>query len=619
MASRASSPDRPHGGGFAPLSPAFLDELRARTSLSQLVGRSVKLQRAGNEWKAPCPFHNEKTPSFYVNDDKAFYHCFGCGAHGDAIRWMTDQQGLPFMDAVKELASAAGLDLPAPDPVQRERAERAAGLGDVTAAAADWFAERLRGGGGEAARAYLAGRGLDDATVAAFSLGVAPAGRRALADALKRFPIEMLIETGMLIKPDGGGEPYDRFRERVMIPIHDARGRVIAFGGRALGAVEPKYLNSPETPLFDKGATLWNLHRAAPASRKSRRLIVVEGYLDAIALAQAGIGEAVAPLGTALTERQMERAWRLVDVPIVCLDGDAAGQKAALRAAERALPLLRPGKSLAFATLPAGMDPDDLIRSGGAAAFEAAIARPRSLVRLLYDRERAQGDMAQPEQRAGLRARLDALAESCADRVVAQEYKRSFNDLFFEDFGWKKTDRTTLRADILHTAPVKPGDVGHSYVRSLLYGLMRYPHVLRSHYEQVAMLPIADRRLDRWRRTLLDALARGDALDGDGIDAILQADGLPEAARFRLGHDVRFAFHDPGSEELRKAEVLGGLLAFLCEERELDASLAGLDRAACQDGAGPTYLAIEAERQYLRERRASLFTWASELGSGEQN
>ena len=619
MASRAQTPsDRPRGSGFALLSPAFLDELRARTSLSGLIARSIKLQKAGNEYKAPCPFHHEKTPSFYVNDDKGFYHCFGCSAHGDAIRWLTDQRGLPFIDAVKELADAAGLEMPAPDPVARERAERAASLTDVTQAAADWYRTQLASPAGAAARAYLDGRGIDAKTQAEFGIGYAPGGRKALAEALKHFPGDMLVDAGMLIRPEEG-DPYDRFRDRLMIPIADRRGRVIAFGGRALSDAEPKYLNSPETPLFDKGATLFSLHRAAPAARRSGRLIVVEGYLDVVALHRAGIDEAVAPLGTALTERQMERAWSLVDVPLLCLDGDKAGVKAALRAAERAMPLVRPGKSLAFATLPQGQDPDDLVRAGGAHAFEAAIAAPASLLRLLYDRERASGDMAQPEQRAGLRARLDALAASCTDAVVGQEFKRSFSDLFFEDFGWKRRDREQLRSDMLHTVPVAPGDLGHSFVRSALFGLTRFPAVLRRRFEQVAHLTIEDRRLDRWRGVLLDAVRRGDVLDGDGIDAILAADGLAEVLNFGLTRDLRFAFNTGLGDEAVQVAVLDALVAFLCEERELDEGLRGLDRAAIEDGAGDTYLAIEAERQYLRDRRASLFAWASELGTGGQD
>ena len=281
------------------LSPQFLDELRARTSLSALVQRTVKLQKAGREWKACCPFHKEKTPSFTLSDEKGFYHCFGCGAHGDAIRWLTDARGLPFMEAVKELADAAGMEVPAADPRAQEKAARAVGLYDVMEAAQAWFVDQLAGIEGSEARAYLAGRGIGEKTIRKFGFGFAPDSRGRLKAALARFGNDKLVETGLLIAPEGGErEPYDRFRGRLMIPIRDQRGRVIAFGGRILGSGEPKYLNSPETPLFDKGRTLYNLDLAGPASRDSRRLIVVEGYMDVIALDQAGIGEGVAPLGT---------------------------------------------------------------------------------------------------------------------------------------------------------------------------------------------------------------------------------------------------------------------------------------------------------------------------------
>ncbi|HEY0314710.1 MAG TPA: DNA primase [Sphingomonas sp.] len=612
------------GGGFALLSPAFLDELRARTSLSGLIGRSTKLTKAGNEWKACCPFHQEKSPSFYVNDDKQFYHCFGCGAHGDAIRFLTDARGLEFLDAVKELAAAAGLEMPTPDPATRERAERAAGLHEVMARAASWFREQLGGLNGGAARVYLDKRGLSPATQGEFGFGLAPEGRRHLAEALADIPTAMLIEAGLLIQPEdsgkGGGQPYDRFRGRLMIPINDQRGRVIAFGGRILGEGEPKYLNSPETSLFDKGSTLYNLHRAAPASRKSGRLVIVEGYLDVIAMAQAGIGEVVAPLGTALTERQLERAWGLVDVPILCFDGDSAGRKAAYRAAERAMPLLRPGKSLAFAMLPAGMDPDDLARSGGGAAIEEVLGRTVPLLRLLYERERDSGDMSQPETRAGLRARLNEIADQCADKIVGQEYRRSFSDLFFEEFGFKRAERRAIVSAILHTAPEK-GALGRRdlIVRAALYGLSNNPDVLRACADILSHVDVENARLRKWRDTLVGASYGHAPLDDGAIAAILAADGLAEMLVFNLCEDLRFPFLRVGIDEREKREALEGLVVFLNEERELDEALLALDRAARADAGGEGYLTIEAERQYLRDQKDAIMATAYRLGASEQD
>ncbi|WP_066769295.1 DNA primase, partial [Sphingobium sp. CCH11-B1] len=424
------------------LTPQWLDELRARTSLSTLIGKTVKVQKAGREYKACCPFHNEKTPSFTINDEKGFYHCFGCGAHGDAIRWMTDHRGLPFMEAVKELAASAGMDVPAADPRAAKRAEQAKGLHDAMAAAQSFFEDQLAGIEGGEARAYLAKRGISDAIRRAFGFGYSPDSRGKLKGALKDFGEPMLVEAGLLIDPDGaepeGGkarrDSYDRFRGRLMFPIRDIRGRVIAFGGRILGQGEPKYLNSPDTPLFDKGRTLYNIDKASPASRQGR-VIVVEGYMDVIALAQAGFPEAVAPLGTALTEHQIERLWKMVEVPILCFDGDAAGQKAAIRAANRALPLLRPGHSLCFATLPAGQDPDDLIRASGPRAMEDVLAGAQSLIDRLWHHEVTASPLDTPEQKAALRQRLRALSDAIQHPDVrahyAHEFRERYDAMFF--------------------------------------------------------------------------------------------------------------------------------------------------------------------------------------------
>lgn len=411
------------------LSPAFMDELRARVSVSSVVGRRVKLVRAGREMKGCCPFHNEKTPSFHVNDDKGFYHCFGCGAHGDVIRFMTDNMGLPFMEAVKQLAGEAGLEVPAASPEAREKAKVADSLTELTARAAAWFQAQLAGEAGTAARAYLHRRGVTPDIAKRFGLGLALDGRTALRSHLKDAEGQALLEAG-LIGTSEDGETYDRFRGRLMFPIRDRRGRVVGFGGRALGDVQPKYLNSADGPLFDKGRLLYNLDLAGPAARQSGRLIVVEGYMDVIGLAQAGIAEAVAPLGTAMTETQLALAWRLVDEPILCFDGDGAGVRAAIRAAGRALPLLQPGKSLRIAALPAGQDPDDLCRSGGAAAFEAVLAAAVPLIDHIWTSETAGLELATPERRAQARARLREAAATIADPDVRGLYQAEFNRRF---------------------------------------------------------------------------------------------------------------------------------------------------------------------------------------------
>ncbi len=324
--------------------PRFLDELRQRVSLAEIVGRRVKLVRRGREYIGLCPFHKEKTPSFSVVEDKGFYHCFGCGAHGDVIGFVMQTENLSFPEAVEQLARQAGLDVPQESREERERAARQATLQGAVDAACVYFEQMLYGPDGRAARAYLERRGLDEATIRRFRLGYAPDGRDHLKRALaKEFPEPLLIEAGLLRKPEGGGETYDYFRDRVIFPIGDRRGRIIAFGGRVMGDGQPKYLNSPDTPLFQKGRVLygWALARAAAAKEPSA--IVVEGYMDVIALHRAGFATAVAPLGTALTEAQIEELWRLAPEPILCFDGDAAGQRAASRALARALPILKPG------------------------------------------------------------------------------------------------------------------------------------------------------------------------------------------------------------------------------------------------------------------------------------
>jgi len=362
------------------LSSQFLDELRARTSLSGLIGASVTLKKHGGEHRACCPFHSEKSPSFYVNDDKGFYHCFGCGAHGDAFRWLTDHRGLPFIDAVKELAASAGMDVPAPTPEAARREAVVADAAGVLERAAAWYATRLRAE--PRAVAQLTNRGITEASIDTFGLGFAP-GQPSVS--LCGAQPATLAAAGLMYPVDNGWR--DRFGRRITIPIHDHRGRMIGMGGRAVSErQDAKYVNTPESEHFDKGRTLYNMHRAAPAARAARRLIAVEGYFDVIGLHQAGIGEVVAPMGTALTEAQLARLWRIHHCPILLLDGDSAGVRAALRACERAMPAIGPGASLAIAQLPAGQDPDDLVRVGGRDAIEAVLANAMPLADFVFTR-----------------------------------------------------------------------------------------------------------------------------------------------------------------------------------------------------------------------------------------
>ncbi|TYO63954.1 DNA primase [Bradyrhizobium hipponense] len=409
--------------------PQFLDELRARLSVSEVVGKRVKLKKAGREWKGLSPFQQEKTPSFYVNDQKGFYHDFSSGKHGDIITFVMETDGLPFAEAVERLASMAGLPLPAVTPDAARHEQRRKSLHDVMDLAAKFFAETLASRLGAKARGYLADRAISPATQLQFRIGYAPPPpeRFALKEHLGKLgvSVEDMIETGLLVAGNDIPVPYDRFRDRVMFPITDLRGRVIAFGGRALEKdVAAKYLNSPETPLFHKGDNLYNHQTARAASHNGAPLVVVEGYVDVIAMVTAGFSGTVAPLGTALTESQLALLWKMADEPILCFDGDKAGQKAAYRAADLALPFLSPGKSLRFALLPEGQDPDDLVRSGGRGAVEEVIAAARPLADMIWSRELEGGNFATPERRAALEARIKELSNGIRDEVVRRYYRQ---------------------------------------------------------------------------------------------------------------------------------------------------------------------------------------------------
>lgn len=411
--------------------PQFLDELRARLSVSEVVGKRVKLKKAGREWKGLSPFQQEKTPSFYVNDQKGFYHDFSSGKHGDIISFVMETDGLPFAEAVERLASMAGLALPAVTPDAARQEQRRRTLHDVMELAAKFFAETLASRAGAKARGYLADRAISPATQLQFRLGYAPPPpeRFALKEHLGKLGVSVddMVETGLLVAGNDIPVPYDRFRDRVMFPITDLRGRVIAFGGRALEKDVPaKYLNSPETPLFHKGDNLYNHQTARKATHDGSALIVVEGYVDVIAMVTAGFPGAVAPLGTALTESQLALLWKMADEPILCFDGDRAGQKAAYRAADLAMPFLAPGKSLRFALLPEGQDPDDLARSGGRAAIEEVIAAAKPLAEMIWSRELEGGNFSTPERRAALEARIKELSNGIRDEVVRRYYRDDF-------------------------------------------------------------------------------------------------------------------------------------------------------------------------------------------------
>jgi DNA primase len=521
------------------LPPPFLDELRARTPLAAVVGRRVKLARSGRQWKGCCPFHGEKSPSFYVYDDH--FHCFGCGIHGDAISFVMQSQGASFPEAVNQLAAEAGLDVPKPSAAAAETERRRHDLHSVLEAAAAAFQRRLFAPEGARALAYLRGRGLTDATIDRFGLGWSGEGRGALAAELARQDITpaMLLAAGLMRPGDSGRSDYELFFNRVMFPIRDRRGQVISFGGRTLGDGQPKYVNGPETELFSKRRTLFALDLARDAARTGATVVAVEGYMDVIALHQAGFGGAVAPLGTALTDEQLGELWRLSEAPVLCFDGDGAGGRAAARAAELALPLLTVGRTLLFAALPSGEDPDTLVRGQGTAAFQAVIDARRPLADALYDLLREGSGDTTPDQRAAFRARLEAAAARITDKSLAGEYRRALLDRFFASRAAKGRGGVKARQPIVARRPVPGGDAtAAERGRLLVATLLRHPGLLRDVEEAfgIVVLPpdLGDLRdaLLGWAALREDA---GEPLDSAGLMDHLSQLGLAGNAARAMG------------------------------------------------------------------------------------
>src|SRR5262247_1661931 len=421
--------------------PSLLDEIRARLPVSQVVQRRVSLKRAGRELKGLSPFKQEKTPSFFVNDHKGSWFDFSSGQNGDIFKFVMLTEGLSFPEAVERLAEQAGIALPQISGPEAVRLDERSRLYALMEACCRFFEAQLATGLGASARSYLARRGLAADAIARFRLGYAPNSRSALKEHLAKAGYsgaEMAL-AGMQISGEDIPVAYDRFRHRVMFPIGDLKGRIIAFGGRALEQdVAVQYRHSPDTPLFHKGAVLFNAANARRPAFDKRQLIVVEGYMDVIALAEAGFQETVAPLGTALTQDQLQLLWRLAPSPVLAFDGDAAGRNAAYRAVETVLPHLKPGHSVEFAFLPDGFDPDELVRQHGTAAFKEVLKKTRPLFDVLIEREERRGETATPEQRAAFDDRLKALVQRIADRGVREHYERELRAIL-----WARTAKLT--------------------------------------------------------------------------------------------------------------------------------------------------------------------------------
>ena len=579
------------------LPPGFLDELRTRTSLSQVVGRKVLWdQRKSNQGKgdmwAPCPFHHEKTASFHVDDRKGYFYCFGCHAKGDAISFLRELENLSFMEAVEVLAQEAGMEVPKSDPRAQEKADRRTELTRVMEQAVQFFRLMLQTSAGAEARAYLARRGLDAQALERWEIGFAPPGWEALREALvgKGIPIEMLLACGLVRSSDKGRAPYDVFRNRIMFPIRDARARAIAFGGRAMDPEDnAKYLNSPETELFDKSRNLYNFKPAREAVGKGQPLVVAEGYMDVIALSEAGFGGAVAPLGTAVTETQLQLLWRLSDEPLIALDGDKAGLRAAYRVIDLALPLLGEGRGLRFALMPDGKDPDDVLRSDGPGAIDKVLQSALPMVQLLWRRETEGRVFDSPERRAALELRLNEATGQIRDPVLKGHYAKALKDLQWNAFrapraprgkGWspkplqaapvESTRRSTL---------VSADDTVQRELRQavILVALMRHPGLIDTFEGQLENMDCVTEVLDRLRRVLLTAapeeLAREaeTVLGQETLETLVSARHLSVVPCLRKPGDEDMA-RLTIAEELAKLAAEAGWKAELTEaEQDLDA------------------------------------------------
>jgi DNA primase len=598
------------------LSPAFLDELRRRLSIFDLVGKKVRLTRRGKQATGLCPFHNEKSPSFHVyDDDEPHYHCFGCGAHGDAITFVMQTDGLEFRDAVERLAADAGLEVPKDTPQERERAERQASLGTVMEASCSFFQSQL---GGSPGAAYLKSRALTPETIQRFRLGFAPDSRTALKSHLSKLniPEALSVEAGMLIKPEDGGPSYDRFRGRVIFPIADSKGRIVAFGGRVLGDDKPKYLNSPETPLFSKGRQLYNMNFAQKAAREGSEIIVVEGYMDVIALAQAGFPQAVAPLGTALTEEQIEILWRMAPEPILCFDGDEAGQRAAAKVAERVLPILKPGLSLQFVKLVneengGKEDPDSYLRNHSAQEFRTYIdARRTPLSGILWQILKKDRPLDTPERRAGFRADIAHLVNLITDKPTREEYRGHFQGMLQDIAG---ADRAGMqfsprqrRQGRMSDADGMTGADGRHYsffewrhlpafykewggealrlglgsvrrqpVEVFLATVIHHPNLLHKYIETLKSLDIADPSLDSLRNKLVRLAIETPELTSGGAWSHLVQEGLGDRLEGLSSRTHALRFSLPTTDDSAAENGLIHVIGILNEHdlrQELDSA-----------------------------------------------
>lgn len=548
------------------ISPRFLDELRTRLNLSDIIGRSVRLTRAGREFKGCCPFHNEKTPSFTVNDDKQFYHCFGCGAHGDIVGFVMQSTNLSFIEAVEALAQEAGMQVPQATPQAREQAKKEKGLHALMEEATRWMEDQLRDPSNKEAYRYITERGMPESLLRSFRVGYAPADRQALRHYLKSqdYTDKQMIEAGVLRPAGKAGEPYAFFRERIMFPVMDRRGRVVAYGGRILpdhlrppdqGDYTPaKYMNSSDTPLFYKGGMLYNEPHARKAAVDGEEIVVVEGYMDAIACFKAGVRGAVAPMGTALTEEQIMVLWKMMPseskVPILCFDGDNAGRRAAQRAAERLIPHLKANHSARFAFLPDGQDPDTLVNSGGKKALSGVLESAMPLIDFLWLSHTQGKDFSTPEARAGLNKTIDDEVLRISDRDVQHYYRQAFREKIRNTFGgfnaYNKGGYNNKGGKFQKRGQNEPVtslrrpsfQKGRNVKMALLACLINHPQIFDEVEERIGMLDMVENRMNLVRQSVLNHLIENHEMTREALIETLQEEGFGDCLRAILNDSV---------------------------------------------------------------------------------
>jgi DNA primase len=585
----------------------FIVDLLARVDIVDVVGRSVELKKGGQNYLGLCPFHGEKTPSFTVSPSKQFFHCFGCGAHGSVIGFLMDHRGLGYVEAIEELAQGVGMKVPQEGGRGGREAAQTRGLAELLQAATVYYRRELKGA--TAAIDYLRGRGLTGETAGRFALGYSPDAWQNLASVFESYQDPRLVDAGLVISGEEG-KRYDRFRGRVMFPIRNRRGLVIGFGARVLGAGEPKYLNSPETALFHKGQELYGLFEAQEAIRRSGRVIVCEGYMDVIQLSQAGFGEAVAALGTAITPQHITVLFRLADQVVFAFDGDAAGRKAARRALEATLPVIGDTQRARFVLLPASEDPDSLLREHGPGAFEDEIGKARSLSHWFMDCVGEGLDLSQPEERATAVAVARPLIESMAPgalrlqlvQVLGQAVNMAGPEIE-SLFGLQAWRRLPPQRESRETGRSRQPQVG-SLKQRLLQRLLAYPALARDFNAQIAELAVdgaeeLDRQLaEVWRAATSAASSTSSAHSGAVLEALADSIYLDQYRRLVAGE-----LEGEDSEEAARMELNGGFIAL--EAERVRAEMNQIAAAPASEAGTLRYRELAARLQSLREARAA--------------